>query len=313
MPTIAAVVVTYNRKMMLIQCLDALLSQSRPVERIVVIDNASTDGTGDLVKERYGNLVQHVLLPENVGGAGGFHNGMALAYQGGYDLIWVMDDDVRPEQDCLRELLSVSSSARVLAPIRVSETGEIVDMAHARVTRSGKRERSRYVCHLFPNPSNLPRLIELENVSFEGPLFHRSVISDAGLPRSDFFILCDDAEYSWRVTRLGLGPLQCVTAARMIRMLPASNAAVPEWRNYYFWRNSLHINRQYANSLHERVIGDVRFLLSYLKGALTGRAGNGPLKVRMHAWIDSFRDPMPRRYLPLVTTQQGKTESGSTN
>jgi len=102
---VAAVVVTYNRKDLLIQCIEALLNQTRPPDEIIVVDNSSTDGTYQIIPHRFPH-VTYVRLPENIGGSGGFHEGMKLAHEKGYDCIWVMDDDATPEVNALKYLIS---------------------------------------------------------------------------------------------------------------------------------------------------------------------------------------------------------------
>jgi GT2 family glycosyltransferase len=102
-PVVWAVVVTYNRRALLEQCLDALRAQTRPPDRILVVDNASTDGTAEWVRGQ--DDVVALLLDENVGGAGGFHAGMRLAHAGGADWLWLMDDDTIPRPDALERLL----------------------------------------------------------------------------------------------------------------------------------------------------------------------------------------------------------------
>ena len=78
MPKVEAVVVTYNRKEMLIQCLDAILNQTSEVDKVIVIDNNSTDNTPDYLKEK-GYLDNEKIffqkLEKNTGGAGGFYKG----------------------------------------------------------------------------------------------------------------------------------------------------------------------------------------------------------------------------------------------
>ncbi len=61
--TIAAVVVTYNRKELLIECLDALMNQTYPLDGIYIIDNASSDGTPELLLEK--GYINKPLFPEN--------------------------------------------------------------------------------------------------------------------------------------------------------------------------------------------------------------------------------------------------------
>ncbi len=95
---IVAVVVTFNR-LSLLQGLLARLRRTPELAEIVVVDNASTDGTGEWLAGQEG--VHSVTLSENRGGAGGFHEGMRVGLESGADLLWLMDDDGMPDDDCL--------------------------------------------------------------------------------------------------------------------------------------------------------------------------------------------------------------------
>jgi len=99
---IAAIVVTYNRLEYLKKCIAALKNQSHPIDKIIVIDNSSDDGTWEyLQSQEYVEAIRQ----RNCGGAGGFFAGIKHAYLAGYDLIWCMDDDNEPEQNSLKHLL----------------------------------------------------------------------------------------------------------------------------------------------------------------------------------------------------------------
>ena len=100
-PGVTAVVVTYNRKDLLIECLEAIQSQSYPVSSILLIDNASTDGTHDALNDKgflKNNNFIYCLMETNLGGAGGFHEGFRRAAKLKNDFIWIMDDDTVPEK-----------------------------------------------------------------------------------------------------------------------------------------------------------------------------------------------------------------------
>src|SRR3954469_22083387 len=101
---VCAVVVTYNRVELLRECLTALEAQSRPLDRILVIDNKSSDGTPDMVRAEHPG-VELVELPENRGGAGGFYEGTRRAYEDGFDWLRLMDGDPNPTQTLLAILL----------------------------------------------------------------------------------------------------------------------------------------------------------------------------------------------------------------
>ena len=292
--TVAAVVVTFNRKHLLCQCLDGILAQSRPVDALFVIDNASTDGTAAMISERYADRVRYVRMETNIGGAGGFHHGMKLAYDKGFEYIWIMDDDVSPQFDCLKGLLTGSSTTCIVAPLHISLEGKIDSLNAVRGTRAVS------VKAFVESLETIPVSIDLKDITFEGPLIPRSVISAIGLPRSDFFIFWDDNEYGMRAVASGLGPLLCITSARMTRLLGRSATSERNWRRYYNWRNGLHVMRAYEKSPWKRWELDTRFILAYFKGLCLRRPEVGPFKMRLEAWIDSYSNPLQNRYLPPV-------------
>src|SRR5688572_2642449 len=105
MASIFAVVLTYNRKDLLRRCVGCVLAQSRPCDKVIVIDNCSSDGTADMLRDEWGDRVQVHILSRNIGASGGFNVGIRIAYQGGADLVWVMDDDVMPDEHALAKLI----------------------------------------------------------------------------------------------------------------------------------------------------------------------------------------------------------------
>ena len=109
MTDVCAVVVTYNRLAMLKDCIDALERQTVPCD-ILVIDNASTDGTAEFLEASAD--IFHIRMKENTGGAGGFNTGMREAVKRGYRYVWIMDDDTIPYPDALEKLLEADRILR---------------------------------------------------------------------------------------------------------------------------------------------------------------------------------------------------------
>ena len=103
--TVTVVIVTYNPRALLSQTLKAIQSQSYPIEAIIVVDNCSTDGTQDMLRQVNDASIIPLFMTSNLGGAGGFSAGIERAYRLGTDFVWVMDDDVLPEVDALRRLV----------------------------------------------------------------------------------------------------------------------------------------------------------------------------------------------------------------
>lgn len=207
MTSIAAVVVTFNRKALLVECLRALQAQTRPLERILIVDNASTDGTADLLRAE-GLIdapgVRYLRLDQNTGGAGGFHDGMKAAYDEGHDWLWLMDDDAEPHPEALAHMVPYFGREDVsgLAPMVTDaewrdeyvepHRGMRVDGAIAGVVRP-----------LDPSETAGCDTLEITHCSFVGPLFPRRTIDRIGLPIFDFFIHYDDYEYVQRARKIG--------------------------------------------------------------------------------------------------------------
>ncbi|MFN4074255.1 MAG: glycosyltransferase, partial [Thermus sp.] len=137
--------------------------------------------------------VEVLALPENQGGAGGFHEGMKKAYEEGCDWIWVMDDDAFPERDALEVLLAFRERAEILVPVLKASDGTVYG--------AGNWKGGRYVDAKFD--SVVESFFPVELFSFVGPLIHRKVILDIGLPRKEFFIWFDDWEYALRARKKG--------------------------------------------------------------------------------------------------------------
>ena len=105
---VITVVVTYNRKKLLLECIKRLLDQKTDaLLDILVIDNASSDGTKDAIQNFVDNgTIRYINTGANLGGAGGFEKGVREAAKDDYDYIWIMDDDTLAENDSLERLIS---------------------------------------------------------------------------------------------------------------------------------------------------------------------------------------------------------------
>ncbi|MDR1798751.1 MAG: glycosyltransferase, partial [Bifidobacteriaceae bacterium] len=94
---VVALLVAYNRRDLMLQTLDALAAQTRPVDAILVVDNASTDGSGAAARSHRSHP-EVLTLSRNTGGAGGFAAGLAhAAFSLAAGAVWLMDDDTAPE------------------------------------------------------------------------------------------------------------------------------------------------------------------------------------------------------------------------
>jgi GT2 family glycosyltransferase len=197
---VAAVVVTFNRLEKLKTVLASIEAQTSPVSRLIVIDNASTDGTSAYLDARTFSVDSEVVhLEKNTGGAGGFAEGMLRGYTSGADFVWIMDDDCYPATDSLDALVRGFQGA-------VGELGGDVPFACSVVTYTDGA-----ICEMNnPVPTwDWGRLLVKgqQNVmvsacSFVSVLIPRWAIAQHGLPYRDYFIWFDDREYTMRLTRV---------------------------------------------------------------------------------------------------------------
>ncbi|MGA7676213.1 MAG: glycosyltransferase family 2 protein [Rhizomicrobium sp.] len=203
MTTTAAVVVTYNRKVLLAECLDALLRQSKPLDRIYVVDNASNDGT-DRFLQAGGYMgraeLTYIRLDVNMGGAGGFHEGIKAAYADGHDWIWIMDDDAEPKPDALERLAAhYSEDVCAVASLVVRPDGSI-DLLHR--GRFNAMLGGSLIDRMTPADAEQPS-VDIDFCTFVGLDIRRSVVEAIGLPKKEFFIHFDDNEYCHRIRTVG--------------------------------------------------------------------------------------------------------------
>jgi GT2 family glycosyltransferase len=281
------VVVTYNRRPLLEQCLAALKAQERPPDRVLVVDNASTDGTADWVRAEHPDV--HVLaLADNQGGAGGFHEGMRAAHAGGAEWVWLMDDDTIPRPQALAALLGAPERLEGLArPLLLSSRALWTDgRLHPMNEPSFKREGDHFIDACERG------LLPLRMATFVSLLVHRDAIERFGLPHKHYFIWSDDIEYTARVLRdqdVGFFVPDSVVEHRT----KTAHTAVTESgsRFYFHVRNSVYMMRGGAWNLREKL--SLVWALAYTTQAYLrlNRFGREPLRTVWTGARDGVRRP----------------------
>jgi len=277
--TVAVVVVTFNRADLLAHMLDGLAAQSRPADAIFVIDNASTDHTRRVLEDetlaaRPGLPLRVTHSPDNLGGAGGFHLGVRLAHEEGFDRIWLMDDDVVPAPDCLETLLAQDEAC--LMAVRQDVHGRLVEKAATRFDLSNPlsiRPKQAMVETTYGSRDLMPERVELHNVAFEGFMVRREVVDAIGLPDPSYFIFYDDVDFALRARRAGYR-IWAVRDAVLVRQLDFDQQHdLAGWKGYYMYRNLFVVHLRYGANplvrLKPWLITATVVLLSPLRG---GRA-----------------------------------------
>ncbi len=232
-------VVTHNRRALLAECLAALSTQTRPLDRLLVVDNASSDGTSAMVRARHPD-VDLLELPRNVGSSGGFHEGLKAAHVGVAEWIWLMDDDTIPAVDALEQLLVAPLALDGLPPpLLLSSRALWTDgTLHPMNIPGLERRRPELVIRAAERG-----LMPVRATTFVSLLVHRDAVERHGLPLAHFFIWSDDIEYTGRILRDGTGYL--VPGSVVCHKTRTAHTALSDsgGRFYFHVRNTLYMIR----------------------------------------------------------------------
>jgi rhamnopyranosyl-N-acetylglucosaminyl-diphospho-decaprenol beta-1,3/1,4-galactofuranosyltransferase len=250
-PRVVAVVVAYNRRELVTETLAALSRQSRQPDVVVVVDNASTDGSADAIASAFPSA--HLTrLERNTGGAGGFAVGIERALHAhGAHLVWLMDDDTVPDPGALAALLRARSQAPARTVVLASAVRWVDGRPHPMNTprtrpSAGRPERARAAGH---------GCVPVRSASFVSFMVEADAVRRHGLPVADYFLWNDDFEYSTRLLRRGRGYLVVGSTVEHRTRTFGSTDVDPGARFYFEVRNKVWLlTRSRALSPVERIL-----------------------------------------------------------
>jgi GT2 family glycosyltransferase len=285
--------------------MDALLRQTRPLQEIVVVDNASTDGTRELLADRYPQ-VRILPMPENVGVGGAVAAGMVYAaVEKRHDWVWTFDADSTPNDDALEALLEGTESLGNTD----GEVGMAAGLAIHKETDTCYPPLLWHEGFVDPPPQLLRQPIWFADlVMGSGCMVRREVVEKVGVPRADFFMYFLDYEYCLRVRSYGYR-IAVITRshfahevgnARKVR-LPGYSRLWSDhapWQEYYMSRNIMYAAwRLHPSPATKRFA--VRHLARHAGGVLLfGSRKLACLKRMVQGVWDSHRERLGVRFLP---------------
>lgn len=241
---IAAVIVTYNRIDLLKKVLKAFEGQLELPDIIVIVNNASTDGTAEYLDSwksstRCDAKIIVINNKENLGGSGGFYVGSKEAISLGADWIWVSDDDAIPNKNVFllarKHIDSLGKDEDVSAIC-----GKIIVNGKIAETNRNFRKRGLFRYRLIDVPIDYYEKdsFEIGCFSYLGVFMNAKKIKEVGLINPDFFIWIDDVEHSWRLSKVG----KIICFPDMVidhKVNMEDYNGLYSWKTYYGFRNDI--------------------------------------------------------------------------
>lgn len=270
---VCAVVWTYDRPTVLQSCLEALLAQTHPVGRIVVVDSASPSPLPADVIDRFQGQVEFARLPDNAGPGAAIAEGLGRVPTRDTDLVWFVEDDSIPGPACLEDLISAGSGV------------DVVGIDGAMVRRGEWRTVPR------PRPGET---VAVDFAYLDGVLAPMSVVTAVGVPRRDYFLMLVDVEYPLRFRRAGVRTLLVGTTFETRRL--GSDPGTSRFRAYYQTRNHLHM----VLHAHRSVSMCAGFVVRTLRQTLSALIGRRwwEMGLRSRGVADALRARMGRTLNP---------------
>ena len=265
---ICAIIVTYNRKDLLLRCIDAVSTQTFKCQSILIVDNASTDGTLEALSSKFSfsyNIendiltelgcindisIKYIRKVNNEGGAGGFYTGMKTAYESGeYDGYWMMDDDGYPSEDCIEQQLKYLGDYDYIMPTSIDIDNHSC-LSWPTVLRS-KGKTSSY-SELKKSWGEIMEYV----YPFNGSLLSNRLVAAVGYVDKRLFIWGDEYDHYWRCKIAGFKPITVISAqfyhpANKMTFVPILFGLVnvpyvdQKWKMVCLARNYTYIYRHY--------------------------------------------------------------------
>ena len=209
---LSVIVVNWNTEELLGRCLASLFSQDLPVPfEVIVVDNASTDGSADMVRRRFPQA-EVMASPENLGFARA--NNLALERAGGEYVLLLNPDAIIPDNRTLAAWLrfmdgrpeAAASGCRLVFPDGSHQVGD----AGFRPTPKSVASYALFLSRLFPslktiyvNRGGLKDPLEVDWVCGAGLLVRRSIIQEVGKMDENIFMYAEDVEWGCRMRDFG--------------------------------------------------------------------------------------------------------------
>lgn len=235
---VSTIVLNWNGKDIIFPCLNSLCKQTYPYHEIILVDNASTDGSVELIEKEYGHVVTIVRNPKNLGFAEGVNTGIRNSRG---EFIALLNSDATVKNNWLEQLVRKMQSSESLGmcacKVYLADREGILDNTGELFCRDGlNRTRGR----LEPDTGQYDTSEDVLCPSGCAALYRRKMLEDVGFFDKHFFAYGDDMDIGLRGRMLGYQAAY-VSSAIAHHQLSASSGLVSPLKAYYVERNRLWI------------------------------------------------------------------------
>jgi GT2 family glycosyltransferase len=238
-PKVAIVILNWNGKEETIECLESVSKIDYPLFEIVVVDNGSTDGSADAIRELFGDIAI-IANEENLGYTGGNNVGIRHALTEGFDYVCILNNDTVVDRNFLRLLVDAAE-----ADPKVGIVGPTIyyfDKPNTIWSAGGRIDWSRGLPSLRgldeTDEGQYRETTEVDYVTGSAMLVRLTMANDIGLLDPRFFMYFEEVDWCVRATGAGFKILHVPTARVWHRISVEAQLASPRIA-YYMTRNHL--------------------------------------------------------------------------
>lgn len=247
MKRVGIVICNYNKKSLVLDCIQAILDQSYTDYDLYVVDNASTDGSAEAIKDTYGDRLKLIVNPENLGGTGGFNAGLEAAYDAGYEFLMCVDNDAMLDENAVGELvkfldeheevgMAASKVYHLEDPDYVQNYGQMIDF-----------DRFCTSVYFYNNAEDgsMPPFVYCDAVPACSLMIRSSVAAKIGFLPKHCYLYWDDTEWCHRCRLAGYS-VASVGASKALHSMGAKLEYTTTFPTYYAIRNMISFFMRYT-------------------------------------------------------------------
>ncbi|MDH3216219.1 MAG: glycosyltransferase family 2 protein [Candidatus Krumholzibacteria bacterium] len=228
---VAIIVLTWNGKALTLDCLESLVALDHMNTDIIVVDNASADGTPQAIEQRYGDRITVIVNEQNLGYSQGNNVGITHALDTGAGYILLLNNDTIVDRALVDNLLyAFATHARTgiagpkiyfaSPPDQIWFAGGEVSLAKGTARHIGIRHR---------DVGQFDSMREVDYVSGCALIAKREVFQTIGLLDPSYRAYFEDTDFCMRARRHGF-EIRYVPAAKVWHRVSSSVGGQLSWR-----------------------------------------------------------------------------------